>query len=192
MKEIYFNKNELILKIDGIKQPLIFNIGVLISGEKEYGGLTAIIKHLVTIEGSIFFSKEIINAAIRKYNREYNGNEKPIDVNEIYTIINELRDLSNLSFFIYNTYLSSQPATTNSSEERLSNKEPSTAGFIVMGVAKLGFSKAEIMEMTVKELSEYINFYMESIGIKKDEVKVPKGATVQGIGKAEDILRLLR
>lgn len=191
MKEIYFNKNELILKIDGIKQPLVFSIGVLINGEKEYGSLTAVIRHIMTIEGSIFFSKEIINAAIRKYNREYNGNEKPIDANEIYTVINELMDLSNLIFFIYNTYMNAQPTTTSSSGD-LNNKEPSTAGFIVMGVAKLGFSKAEIMEMTVKELSEYINFYMESIGIKKDEVKVPKGATVQGIGKAEDILRLLR
>lgn len=191
MKEIYFNKNELILKIDGIKQPLVFSIGVLINGEKEYGGLTAVIKHLVTIEGSVFFSKEIINAAIRKYNREYNGNEKPTNTNAICNTINELGCLSDLSFFIYNTYLKSQPATTSSSGD-LNNKEPSTAGFIVMGVAKLGFSKAEIMEMTVKELSEYINFYMESIGIKKDEVKVPKGATVQGIGKAEDILRLLR
>lgn len=191
MKEISFINGKLILKIDGIKQPLTFTLGVLVNCEREFGSLTEGLRNIGSIKGSIYYATEIINAAIRKYNREYNGNEKPTNINEICNIINELGCLSNLSFFIYSVYLKSQPVATSSSGD-LNNKEPSTAGFIVMGVAKLGFSKAEIMEMTVKELSEYINFYMESIGIKKDEVKVPKGATVQGIGKAEDILRLLR
>lgn len=192
MREIQIENNNLILKIDDIQQPLDFTIGVLFMSEKKYGSIIDGLKNMDTAEGVLFYTTEILNAAIKKYNREYNGNEKPININEITNVIKNIKILDYLKFFIYDAYLRSQPVG-NSRNTKESNTKPSAAGFIAMGVSKLGFSKAEILDMTLKELSDYINFYIDSIGTKKDdEITVPDGAEVEGVGTAEDLLRKLR
>lgn len=185
MREIRLTGKELTLEINGIQQLLKFTIGVLRIGEGRFGSISSAISAMGNVLNCAYYAVNIVNAAIAKYNKMYNMSEPPAAIEDILMLLSDNNKAADLKFAVRSLFVSAQPEPDNNGGSN--NTEPTTAGFVISAL-HMGFTLADVENMTLKEFMGYIKAYTAD---SKKNVKIPEGVKVDGIGNAADLINHL-
>ena len=153
----YFDKRYRLM-IDGEEYPVRFCIGIY----KELGidELTEVPAYLDKAGGVFKAAVTLFNENIKRYNREYNGNEKPIRYKELVEITDNTDKLAALGKWVRYIYIISQ-VIPKKAQERAEKEQikPTVNRLIASGVSVLGLGYSEIMGLSLRELYEIVEAY---------------------------------
>jgi len=190
MRKITLDKS-LGLEIDGRVQVLKFSLGTMKSlGIERLDEAFERLSGTQTVFSAALF---MLNGAIRKYNKDYNGKEKPITYTELTAVLTGLEYIRCLENGIKALYFLSLPRQKEISEEWQDDDpeeqkiEPTTGRLIVMGLTVLNLSYDEVSSMTAAEVCAMLDDYGYLNKTDRKKGGIHKHGT-QGVGDAGALL----
>lgn len=189
MRKIIVNSDILGLEINNRQIPLKFSIDVM--REMGIDTLDEAAEKLKAAKELFTVTLCILNAAVKRYNRDYNGTELPITYSELTDVLPGLEYIQLLERNVTALYFCGLPKKKNTmnvwqDEEEGRSIEPTAGRLTVLGLTALHLTYAEVSGMTVGEVSALLDDYgyINSTG-KKDKYA---GKTIEGVGDADALM----
>ena len=160
---------------------LCFDLFVIREGVRKYGSMEKAIEVIPTLEGAIFYAKELCN---RVKEREYKRFGIKLETATEFEISEEITGLERgllLQAHIYEIFKKSAP---EQKENFGGGKKSELSDFLVAGM-QIGLSLTECLSLTLKELTDMIESYGAIMGVKKkeeDDLKDFYDTSIRGVG----------
>ena len=81
--KVHRNENGLVLKWDNTEAEVKYSMGAALEAEREFGNISEAYEAIFTINGCLKLLEILVNESIKRYNKEYNQSEKPVDIEYI-------------------------------------------------------------------------------------------------------------
>lgn len=193
MKELEFGE-KLILRINKAAQKLKADLGVMRElGIKNFSD-TAVF--LESAHGLFEALLCILNRAVKRYNREYNGTEVPFTYTDIVNILPDTAAIKKAELVVRVLFYTALPRKNKEDgvwhEDTVGRQiEPNVDRLYVMGLTVLNVGAEEAKSMTAAEVSELLSEYGYINNFKESPREMCRGKDVEGVGDGDELAKRL-